>query len=252
MKRVFLFLILGLACTIGMTSCSEEDKEPGNVPLTEITVPEGVWEEDGTAISLDVRYSEAFRNIKFAPVPANATDVNFKLTSADPSVATVLETALGAAQITVLKPGSTVVTISSGNVKKEIPVIGRFDVTLVDTIRLEFEIVPESGTDSTLTFVVPVGDVVQVKASPHPQNANTATVDYVIFDWKSNNPNVATIVEDAKTTTAVDKIGTITVVGTGEAWITISCEIEKDDEDGKKVKEIKKAKYIVIKGIAAE
>jgi uncharacterized protein YjdB len=232
MKRVFLFLVLGLACTIGMTACSEEDKEPGNVPLTEINTDRN----DG--ISVNVRYGSAIANVRYYPVPANATDVNFKLTSADPSVATVLETSLGVSQVTVLKPGSTIVTISSGNVTKEIPITGRFDVTLVDTIRLELEIVAESGTDSTMTFVVPVGDVVQVKATPNPQNANTDTDDYVTFDWTSNNPNVATVVEDPETTKAVDKIGQITVTGTGEARITVSC--------GEK-----RAKTIIIKGVAA-
>jgi uncharacterized protein YjdB len=232
MKRVFLFLILGLACTIGMTSCGDENIEPGNVPLTEITTNR----EDG--ISVNVRYNTASANMKFNAVPPNANDVNFQLSSADPSVATVEETALGECTVTVLKAGSTVITIRSGNVTKEIPVTGNIEVTSPTEIRLELEdIEPESGTDSTMVFTVPVGNTVEVKANPYPQNANTATEDYVVFDWKSSNTNVATVVEDATTKTAIDKLGTITVVGIGEARITISCGDLK-------------AKYIVIKGVA--
>jgi uncharacterized protein YjdB len=218
MKRVFLFLILGLACMAGVTGCGEENKEPGNVPLTGITT-----DRDEKGISLNVRYGTASDNMKFYPVPLNATDVDFSLSSANTSIAVIEETALGESRVTVLKPGSTFVTVSSGKVKKEIPVTGRFDVTSLDTIRLELEIEPVSGTDSTMTFAVSVGDIVRVKATPSPQNANTDTTDYVIFDWKSSNPSVATVEEDAETTTAIDKFGIITVVGTGEARITITC-----------------------------
>lgn len=236
MKKIFLFLALGLICMTGTTGCDEENKEPGNVPLTGI-----LTDRDDGGISLNVRYSEAIDNVKYYPVPANATDVNFKVTSQDQSVATIQEIALGQAQITVLKPGSTVITISSGDVIREIPVTGRFDVTALDEIRLELDIEPQSGTDSTMVFSVSVGDIIQVKASANPRNANTETHDYVRFNWESDNSSVATVVPDETTETAVDKTGQIIVTGAGEAKITISSDDVSDE------RKPLKAKYIIIK-----
>lgn len=226
MKKIFLFLIVTLACTIGMTSCGEDDIEPGNVPLTEITTDR----DDG--ISLNVRYGEASDNIKLYPVPPNATDVNFKLTSADPTVATVEETALGESRITVLKPGSTTVTIASGSVTKEIAVTGRWDVTALEEIRLDFgNKNPASGSDTTLIFNLAVHDSIQVTASANPRNANTDTTDYVTFIWKSSKSSVATTVtEDEGTKTEIDKKGVIKAVSTGVDTVVISCgEIKTKD-----------------------
>jgi uncharacterized protein YjdB len=238
MKKVFLYFILGLACTIGMTGCGEENKEPGDVPLTGITA-------DRDDISLNVRYSSASDNVRYAPVPANATDVRFVVSSKDPSVATVEETALGTARVTVLKTGSTAITITSGSVTKEIPVTGRFDITALTEIRLELpDREPEAGTDSTMTFSVPVGEVVEVKATANPRNANTATTDYVVFDWTSNNQTVATVAEDADMTEEIDKTGKITVTGAGEARITISWSGTIGGEPT-----VVKAKTIIIKGV---
>jgi uncharacterized protein YjdB len=242
MKRVFLFLILGLACTIGMTSCSEEDKEPGNVPLTAITV-------DKEFVKNNVRYNPAVENVRFYPVPANATDVDFKMTSADPSVATVELTAVGEGRITILKADSTVVTVSSGQVTKEIKVKGHFDVDTLTEIRLELDKEISVETDSTLTLILPVGDVIDVKASANPRNANTLDTDYVTFNWKSSNTSVATVAEDAGMAKAIDKTGKITVTGKGKAEITISSILDKKDEDGKNI--VIQAKTIIIEGIEA-
>jgi hypothetical protein len=245
MKRVFLFLTLGLICIISVTNCDDNDLNIGEVPMTGINA-------DRESISRNVRYSSSSDNVKYYPVPANATNVAFKVESKDPSVATITETGLGVAQVTVLKPGSTVVTISSGGVTKEIPVTGVFEVTKLTEIRLELDIEPVEGTDSTQTFVVPVGDVVQVKASANPRNANTETADYVTFDWKSNNTNVATVEEDASTTIAVDKIGAITVVGTGEAKITVSWTEELKEGAEESDRKSIKARTIIIKGVRAD
>jgi hypothetical protein len=239
MKKVFLFLISGLVCTISMTSCSEENKGPGNVPLTDIRV-------DKESVEGNVRYDAASERIEFFPIPANATDVDFKLASADQSVATVESPSLGEGRITILKAGTTVVTVSSGQVTKEITVEGYIGVTPLVDIRLELDKEIDTETDSTLILVLPVGDVVEVIATADPRNANTETADYVTFDWKSSNTSVATVEVDATTVTAIDKTGKITVVGTGEAKITIRCAEEDDEED-----EYIKAKTIIIKGVRA-
>jgi uncharacterized protein YjdB len=232
MKRVFL--ILALACTISMTSCKEDEKGPGNVPLTDINIEEGKESVKG-----DVRYGKATVTVKFSPVPANATDVDFKWDSKNTSVATVEETKLDEGTITILKADSTIVTISSGQVTKEIKVKGEISVIPLVGIRLELDKAIESETDSTLTLVVPVGDIVNITATPNPVNANTTTTDYVTFVWTSNKPDIATVVENAETKTEINKTGAITAISTGEAKITIS--------NGNI-----KAKTIIITSIAAE
>jgi hypothetical protein len=113
MKKIFLFLMTGLACTIGMTSCNEEDKETGNVPLTDIMV-------EHEYVSEDIRNGATSVNVKVYPVPANATDdVDFKWESQDASVATVAYEELGVGKISILKDGFTVVTVRSGQESKE-------------------------------------------------------------------------------------------------------------------------------------
>jgi uncharacterized protein YjdB len=87
-----------------------------------------------------------------------------------------------------------------------------------------------------MVFKLSVGEIMQVKASANPRNANTATADYVTFDWKSDNTSVATVEEDAETHTAVDKTGKITIVGKGKARVTVSCGDVK-------------AKIIIIEGV---
>jgi uncharacterized protein YjdB len=225
MKKVFLYLVLLLICTVSITGCDDNDLNIGDVPLTDIKI------EKGDAISVNARYdSVKGQEIQVSPVPANATDVNFEWSSDDTSVAIVTESEPGKVLVTVCKVGSTIIRVSSGKVTKEIPVVGKFDVTKLDEIRLELDEEPTAGSDSTMVFDnVSVGDVLQVKASANPRNANTETADFVIFDWKTSNPAVATVKEDEATKEDVDKIGTITIVGKGKAEITISSRVPAEE-----------------------
>jgi uncharacterized protein YjdB len=218
MKKVFL--ILGLACTIGMTSCGDDDKEPGNVPLTDIRI-------DRESIKENVRTGAVKVTLKVYPIPANATDVDFKWESKDANVATAGPGVnLGEGEVTILSSGSTVVTVRSGQVSKDLPVEGFIDVTSLTGLRLTMIGTDATGAPATVTLAnsdttaVPrntvewtVGDVVKVNSVPDPINANTATYDSVNFTWASSANNVAT----------VDKTGKITVVGEGYATITVKC-----------------------------
>jgi hypothetical protein len=211
MKKVFLFLITGLVCTIGMTSCDNGyGKEPGDVPLTDIT-------SNKVSISENVRHGSVAVRVTLDPVPANATDVDFKWETQDANVATAAPgTILGEGYVTVLKAGTTVVTIRSGQVSKNIQVEGYIQVEPLTGIRLTV-VDYEFGVDSTL--VLPVGDIVTVIALPYPINANTLTSDNVTLVWNSSNENVA----------KVDPItGEVTVTGAGKSVITISC-VEYDN-----------------------
>jgi hypothetical protein len=175
-------------------------------------------------------------------------------------VATVAETALGEGRVTVVGRGSTVIRVSSGGVTKEIPVTGRWDVAYLEDIRLVLttDEEPTGGSDTTIIYTtLSVGDVIDVKASANPRNANTSETDYITFDWKSDNTSMVTITEDAATKNESDKFGTITINSTGTANITISCTLDKDevdkdgnvikDADGKPKKVVIKAKTIIIK-----
>jgi hypothetical protein len=159
-------------------------------------------------------------------------------------VATVAETALGEGRVTVVGRGSTVIRVSSGGVTKEIPVEGRWDVAYLEDIRLVLttDEEPTGGSDTTVIYTtLSVGDIIEVIASANPRNANTETVTYVTFNWKSDNPDVATVAENPGMTEAIDKTGKITVTGAGTANITISCTLDDDDET------VIKAKTIIIK-----
>jgi hypothetical protein len=206
MKKVFLFLTIGLACAISMTSCNEYGKDPGDVPLTEIAV-------DRESARVNVRHGSVdVNNVNIYPVPANATNVDFKWETQNPSVATVVEDKPGVGRITVHKAGSTVVTIRSGQiVSKEIKVEGYIEVMELTGIRWSVLLDDEPVTVSPL--ILPVGLTVNVLALPEPVNANTLTSDGVTLVWESDNEDVAT----------VDQTGKITVTGTGEAKITVSC-----------------------------
>jgi uncharacterized protein YjdB len=210
MKKVFLFLMIGLVCTIVMTSCGEDNEGPGNVSLTDIKI-------EPESVRVDVRNGQVAYNVKVSPVPANATDVDFKWETKDASVATAVESELGVGTITVLKDGSTVVTVRSGQVSKDIPVEGYIDIRLLTDILLTV-VNTEPVSESPLTVAVPVGETVRVIATPEPVNANTATENAVVFEWTSDNENVA----------MVDQSGNITVTGKGKAKITVSCAAYED------------------------
>jgi uncharacterized protein YjdB len=205
MKRVLLFLLLGLAGTLGMTSCENDNAGPGEVPLTDIWV-------DRSSISENVRYGAVdVTNVRVAPVPANATDVDFKWESQNTAIATAEEDELGVGRIRVLTAGTTVVTVRSGNVSKQIQIEGRIDVTPLEGITLMVQGY-EFGSDSTI--VAKLGTVITAIALPNPVNANTPEFDNVTLVWTSSNNAVA----------RVNQSGDITLAGEGSAVITVSCK----------------------------
>ncbi|MDR1583012.1 MAG: Ig-like domain-containing protein [Prevotellaceae bacterium] len=200
MKKVFLFLMIGLVCTISMTSCKDNDKEPGNVPLTGIR-------SEPEFINVDVRRDSIVVTVRVYPIPANATDVNFEWDSKNKNVAIIKEGEPGECQVTVIKGNitidkadSTVVTVRSGQVEKEIKVKGFIEAIPVTGIILNVE-------DGEIPSRLPVGETVMITATPIPTFAEN-----VNFHWKSSNEDVAT----------VDQSGNVSIIDIGIDTITVS------------------------------
>jgi hypothetical protein len=183
MKRVFLFLMLGLVCTTVITSCEDENREEKTVsiPLTGITVPANV----------SILVNEKQR-ITATPVPADATDVWFEWSSDDPSAATVYYD--GTVLIKKYKTTPTIITVRSGSVEAKVAV----SVTEV----------PLTGITAPESIILGTpGIVQQITATMVP--ANATGVKYV---WTSANTDIVT----------VDTTGKVTATGFGETEITVS------------------------------
>jgi hypothetical protein len=147
MKKVFLFLVLALACTVGMTSCGDDDK---SVPLTGITVAP-------KTIKLPVG---GLQKVTVTAVPANATDVTYTWTSQNTNVATV--DAIGL--VTITGVGSTTVTVNGGTVSETISVEGLINsLTITDADGNTTGTYPYNGSPITFTLTattVPAGAAV--------------------------------------------------------------------------------------------
>jgi uncharacterized protein YjdB len=129
--------------------------------------------------------------IAYVAVPANATGVSFTWTSADESIATVDQTGL----ITITGVGTTTVTVTGaapgGSKSKGVAVVGTIkSIAITDEDgNISGILLPGSSTRLTATFV--------------PADAE------VMPEWRSSNPEVAT----------VDQTGVATVISLGSATI---------------------------------
>lgn len=173
--------MIALACTVVMTGCGNDD-DGGEVALTDITV-------SPSSVSLLVGGTQ---KVTATPVPANAAGVSFVWTSQNESVATVDQTGL----VTVRSEGTTTVTVSSGNISKQVPVEGTVERIPLVSINVSEE-----------TVTLPVGDSVTIVPTPVPANATA-----VEYTWSSNDETVAT----------VDQTGKIKITGVGTAEITVA------------------------------
>jgi uncharacterized protein YjdB len=183
MKRIFLFIAIGLVCLTGITSCEDKtgDTEEKNViALTGITL-------NPTSLTIP---NNGTAQITATPVPANATGVWFIWSSADPSVATVYQD--GTVYIKKYKATPTTITVKSGSVEATVEVLSKREpmtkIIVDDSIRLPI-----------------IGSVQQIVATYEPAN----TTDLLI--WTSSNPNVAT----------VDSVGRVTAVSEGTTNVTV-------------------------------
>jgi uncharacterized protein YjdB len=182
MKKVFLFLVLGLICTIGMISCGKDDNG-GDVALTSITV-------SSSTLSL---VEGGQQQVTATAVPKEATGVSFSWSSSDESVATVNQSGIVVAKAV----GTATITVTSGNVKATVTVTVSAEV---------FPLVSVSVNRPEITKAV--DDTAQVIVSAVPPNASGVT-----YTWTSADENVATV--NAAT-------GIITITGVGTTTITVS------------------------------
>ncbi|MDR1582303.1 MAG: Ig-like domain-containing protein [Prevotellaceae bacterium] len=184
MKKVFLFLVLGLVCTTGMISCGEDDN--GGVTLTSITV-------SSPTLSLVIGGQQ---QVTATAVPKEATGVSFSWSSSDENVATVNQSGIVVARAV----GTATITVSSDNVQATVT------VTVSEEV---FPLVSISANRPEITKAV--DDTAQVIVSAVPPNASGVT-----YTWTSADENVATV-NAATGIITVTGVGTttITVSGTG-------------------------------------
>ena len=180
MKKLFLFLVVVLACTIGMTSCGDDDK---SVPLTGITVaPKTIKQPVGGQ-----------QKVTVTAVPANATDVTYTWTSQNTNVATVDATGL----VVIVGVGSTTVTVSGGTVSETISVEGTLNsLAITDEDGNTTGTYPYNGAPITFTLT----------ATTVPPGASVTPT------WTSNASTVAV--------TGNGLTATVTINGKGTAVIT--------------------------------
>jgi uncharacterized protein YjdB len=186
MKRLFLYLVLGLVCLTGMTGCEDEATEETKnvVALTGITV-------NPTSISIPLNASQ---QITATPVPADATGVWFEWSSNNPDVAPVSSD--GTVVIRKYTTEPVTVTVKSGDIEVKIPVS-------VAEVPLEDLIVQAADTIN-----LPVFDSArQLQVTLVPENATNQ--QYV---WTSADPTVA----------SVDATGRVTSHKNGTTTLTVS------------------------------
>jgi uncharacterized protein YjdB len=162
MRKVFLFSVLALACTLCMTGCGDGDDRDATVSLSDITL-------DPSSLTIFVNGQQ---QVRATPVPAEATGA-FAWTSADESVATVNQSGV----VTGRKVGSTSITVSSGNVQKILPVS-----VVVEEVQLA------AISVNRPVIVKAVGDTAQILATAVPPNATG-----VSFSWSSADERVAKV-----------------------------------------------------------
>jgi hypothetical protein len=180
--KSFLSVVAGAAFALCLAGCGKEDdvQPDAKVALTSINVTPA-------QVLLTVGGTQ---QLTPAAVPADASEVNFKWTSASTAVATVSANGL----VTAVALGATTVTVTSGSVKKDVP------VTVSDKPLTAFTVAPTEINAS-------LGDeAVQLTITRTPADGVGA------FTYASGNDAVATVSAD----------GLVTIVGAGTTTITVT------------------------------
>jgi hypothetical protein len=128
--------------------------------------------------------------LKAEAVPKDAAGVQFAWTSSDSEVASVDDGA-----VTAKKEGTATITVSSGAIKKDVVVTVTIEQIALVSINVDRPAVAKS-----------VDDTAKVTATAVPANATN-----VVYEWSSDNTDVAT----------VDQTGIITITGVGAAKVTV-------------------------------
>ena len=133
MKKI-AFYLLCLSFT-ALWSCNKDSDN--SIPLRAIVVtPESISLEIGKTI-----------RIKATPEPSDATDVSFSWESADEAIATVNAKGI----VSGKEKGTTIVTVKSGDIKKEIPVTVTHSLNITigsTTYKIDLVETDDSGTQA--------------------------------------------------------------------------------------------------------
>ncbi len=192
--------------------------KPGTAIITALNVANNVYttcvvtvEQPITSLTIDkgstftTTLSAGFAFFTAVPQPADATETEFRWESSDPSVASVENTTDKECRITLLKEGTTYITVSSKNASAYclLTIASKPMTSIVTDV-------------STLDMVV--GDTYNVVTTYDPVDASETGMT-----WESSKTSVATVAN-----------GRITAVGVGTTTITV--EAEKADDEGNKAK----------------
>jgi uncharacterized protein YjdB len=191
MKKIFLFLMLGLMCTIGMISCGKEDTGSGDVALTDITVT-----TTPSPLNLLINGSG---QITATAVPEKATGVSFEWSSDNTDVATVIPSGPNnqTGVVSAKAEGTATITVKSGSIQKTVTVtVSKEEIPLTD-VRVNRPEITKSVGDTALVIPVAV-----------PKEATEVT-----YTWESANAEIATV--DNAT-------GIITITGVGSTTVTVT------------------------------
>jgi hypothetical protein len=161
MKRVFLFLVSALVCGTMMTTSCSKDEDHG-VALTGLTVnPTSVKKPVGE-----------IQKVTVTAVPENATDVTYKWTSANESIATVNEEGV----VRIQGVGKTTVKVESGTLSATVEVEGTIkSITLKDENGGNSGTYPYNGVSITFTLTATTDPAASVKPE-WSTNAENVTV----------------------------------------------------------------------------
>lgn len=167
-----------------------EDPEPGDVPVTGVSI------QNGSAVSIEVGESIPL----FAEVtPSNATNQKVTWKSSNPSIVTV---GADTGRIIGISAGTATVTVTTED--------GGYTASCKVTVEEGTPtVVPVTGVSLISSTTVEVGKSVALSANVLPTNASNKSVT-----WESNNTSVA----------IVSRVGRVTGVKEGTAIITVTTE----------------------------
>lgn len=178
-------------------------------------------------ISLAVGYTHY---LTYRTTPSDATEINLKFTSSDPSVATVNEKGM----VTGVKEGSAIITATSSNglVKDTtyVTVYKKGTSTVVGGESISTNNYPESINIKDESINLTVGASNQLHTEVLPKSSNQK------ISWSSSNSSIATVNENGLV--IAKKTGTTTIVAKTINGLTDSCVVTVGNYSTK-VREIK-------------
>jgi uncharacterized protein YjdB len=178
MYNIFSKIATGIAIMLFLAGCKDDEENKIALQSIDVTPASVTLTAGGT------------QQLTATAKPADASDVKFNWTSASTAVATVSADGL----VTAVAAGSTTVTVASGNIKKDVPVMVNFPSLTSFTV-----------TPSPLELRI--GDApMQLTINKTPTDASAN------FTYASDNTAVVTVSTD----------GLVMVVGLGTAAITVT------------------------------